>query len=952
MLDQDCPLPRSSSLSALPSHNTKMTDTDIIKKFYTWLKELQEGREISHKAESEKKPPKLTPHYRLNALCNRLEDIEAFWELYTIGLPTNVKKLKRFVVSQPQQLPEQFDYIDILKAVFAIAIPDILLQQYTGITLRGNRPDYLFNLIRYEEKENSYELHAVLANDAKQKEIKESFSRFVAQHEQSFGKKSRLHKFKQYLDAHPVLDKYTQHDFSLLFLDEVVYVISTLFQSYKPIENLIDINRCIMSLHAVCAEWLNDYMTKRKNSILDCLKIFSKKKPPSLPPPHIRQREYHVEKTSHINTVLIFNSHSSYPFADTLSGGLDQYIQYTRWIISLGISPAITKEDKSLLNAAYSAEVSLRKAVSSEEDEEGLRLSLGLEENEDYSKLICDDYSFPKDAFTLLKDDKNFLSHNDLLTYFFKINISFLRQIDSTRCDPTIYHSIIKRLWNAFIDDGEFPQHLIEHSKTICLATTFPVLSADFINKIATHPSPLLERVIEALFTTNFMLPIHSVTENDEHYQEYIVLYLLEEAKKLPSLEFKSKVTTVLECHQLSSLQKLALVGTITQDTNINKRSNFRNIHKLDQLLKFDEWTASERPQKIKACITRAIGKNTLAFITSAAINTELSTLTAWYLNAKSQQKFTLVLTKCIENLYPKYELNTLRNSLSFFALEEALLEPMKTSQSCYSSFFSLKKTLTSLEKKKNLKPIAKIIHMIDNEKMSTAEILGNLKRIAETQTPSNSNIKNLYKVIQQFFSPANKKSSTRKNLVRAIEKIIPQTRSELRINSLEITSSDPELSSRYVSQENELTRLQNILKRFSGYYATSIFGWHHLPAGMKEIVKAIEHEEARLDNIKNLNSSNVKNILEKLRSVAKRKVNDHYSQWSGWANPRSLKTHQAYKVMYELLNTQKAEVNHTTLETLVKNLNSVACTFEKHVTKKVALPVAERITLNISRKM
>lgn len=690
----------------------------------------------------------LAAHQKNGAVIQTIAEIDMLWSIYVQEFSSKkqvqASALTPLVVYQPQTLPKKFTCLDVFKAVIRATIPDWQLKKHLQLDLHGNggRIDEYLGRIRITQNSNGhYELCA--DGDAD----KELFEGFVAENEINLGNSSWFKPFENFLWSQVTLDKYTRHDFSLMFRDAVYENFVEILRDKDFIEmcNLakFDLASLIEYWHGISGCWMTVFIHNIHGLKAAAIEDFY-----ADPARHSRfvQMEGHVRVAKDIRlgfaAATIFESYTDDNFA--APNILNQYLQHTRRAIVLGLMPAFTSENQALQAIIYSKEVSAK--LNSVGNEAGIALQLGLNEGESYKKFICDPYDFPNDIFHYFLSVES-VSDDEIVEYFFLANVKFLSQLDRQRCKENIYSFIIAELWRGFLNDArcyDFVRYRcsminitisaealifineVFGSNSRTLETTKKL--AKFLNKLVQSNRELLLTFAEAIHDySSTQLECKSVREED-----YLVLCLQNELSEISSPSGKS-ISLLLNCKYLPIKHRLGLVGAIAEAVYLDKGWNPHRecYEKMSELYRILEIEASDA---IHACTTGNIIKDTAEVVLKIFSQQDISVLLSWHEDEESMpKKYATLLVMHMQYLFEGQDLTELRTYLD------------RLCQLYSSSNF--------YPKIKREKGVSSVIEMIDEEKMWLYILLA-FKSIAEKNKKIASNsLSQFYNKVCEFFS-------------------------------------------------------------------------------------------------------------------------------------------------------------------------------------------------------
>jgi hypothetical protein len=436
------------------------------------------------------------------------------------------------VIEQPQTIPENFSYLDIAQAIFAIISPSLSLDLYSG------RDDNLYSKITKEKAKNGYRL---AFNAAANNGVIEDF---IGKNEIKPNYTSVFKKFDAYFQEDLTPDKYTQQKFSKMLLDEVLDIAKKILDHLvsKKLVNIekINWNTYFYLLNNMFALHMSACLQQKKMQITKSLQT-------QLDDTFLRrdyQEKNHqgvAQRANKINTDI--------PAGCLIDAALAQYKQDALLRISLGVSPTITQKEIELQKNIYSNETEARDQLLL--GDEGYRQSakeqldlLGLKEGESYIRFICDPYHIPQNAFNF-PQSINSISAIDIFNHCLMSNIVFLKQIDKKKCDPKIYKMTIKRLWAAFIADPRCPEKIKLRCKDFD-----PIIKLSKTNSESESESQLIIKIINRLFYPN--------PEKSPYYHGRILL------KRITELFKKNNPSTPAFMQSISD-ELCALLTTLIQ---------------------------------------------------------------------------------------------------------------------------------------------------------------------------------------------------------------------------------------------------------------------------------------------------------------------------------------------------------------------------------------------------
>lgn len=695
--------------------------------------------------------------------------IPGLWENYLSTLPENQKQkalaLTYLVISQPVSLPEKFTYLDILKSILLIAIPDIRLSNHLQIGLLGKRNDEWFAGIEHDILEDKrYQLSKENSNENEKLRVCiDSFTTLVINNETDLKTDSPFYQFSAYLEAQTVFNKFTVTQFSLMLVDEVTKTIQIVLRDPQIMKALVttDIppSQWVSILHKVFAYYLSPYILlafantqiKREDhedqkKMEDALKY--------------AQRVYHT----HMSGIMVNGFQSN-------SDVITQYNLHTKRNINLGVSPAITAEEKALQAALYSdivqarnAYLAILKSQTIEDTQahqwtlENIMLSLGLTSDQNPTLFICENYDFPKSAFDFSKISET-TSEENILMFFFLLNIGFIKQISRDQFGYEFYMISIERLWAAFISDARCPNEISNRGIVINAHTLLPSI-LDAINKIAnqdcidaTTSNEFSELLFNSVRSKNSKLLMalaqatSSKPSNNTHdtkilaghiSEGHLIVYLrtyLSEARQYISNNILLDAMHIILNGGLLLHNKLQFIGAIAAGRHVNSASLPKKTGYFYK--KITILYAIKEAKDIAIILTNQfINETVWSNLSMLAKMTSISTLMALYDNPDNSSMTLSITAYHIDTQCSREQLTLLATSLATF------LTPNTRQLGLHIRFSN---------------SLQKILTLINNKKPA-AEILSALRKRAQKQTSnSNSGIGKLYTAINRFFLENNK---------------------------------------------------------------------------------------------------------------------------------------------------------------------------------------------------
>lgn len=709
--------------------------------------------------------------------------IQALWEKYVNALPENQQQsalaLTHLVISQPIILPEKFTYVDILKALLLIAIPDIRLSNQLHIGLLGKRNDEWFAGIEHDILEDKrYQLSKENSNENEKLRVCiDSFTTLVINNETDLKTDSPFYQFSAYLEAQTAFNKFTVTRFSLMLVDEVTKTIQIILHDPQIMKALVTTeippSQWVSILHKVFAYYLSPYILlafantqiKREDhedqkKMEDALKY--------------AQRVYHT----HMSGIMVNGFQSN-------SEVITQYNLHTKRNINLGVSPAITAEEKTLQAVLYSdivqarnAYLAILKSQTIEDTQahqwtlENIMLSLGLTSDQNPMLFICNDYSFPEMAFDFPNISATTFEE-DILTYFFLSNIEFIKQISGDQFGYEFYMISVERLWTAFVSDTRCQNNIKDYGITINTHTLLPSI-LDAINKVAAQSSldatasnefsDILFRSSKSKNNKLLMTLAHaslsqpSNKTNDtqilaDHLSEgHLIMYLkayLSDARQHLSENILIDAMDILLDSGLSLHNKLQFIGAIAAGRNANSTSLpkktgyfYKKITILCAIKDISDIVIVLKDQ--------FINENAWNNLLKLTKTTSIPTLMTLYDNPNNSP-MTLSITA--------YHIETQCSREQLARLSELLGNATAPDTAQLGLHMRFKNSLQ------------KIVTLIANQK-SAADILSSLKKTAHKKASAKNFAANkLYSAINHFFSESNKsKNKKMEDLLACID--------------------------------------------------------------------------------------------------------------------------------------------------------------------------------------
>ena len=707
--------------------------------------------------------------------------IETLWGNYIDALPEKQKlkalELKYLIISQPAILPEKFTYLDILKAILLIAIPDIRLSNHLQMGLLGKRNDEWFSGIKYAPLENKHHQLTQENSSSDLKDCIDSFVKWVINNELDLETKSPFYKFLDYLNNQTKYSKFTVTQFSLMLANEITEFIQIILNDSHIMTALVSTDippsQWISILHKMFAYYLSAYVLI------------------GLEKTQIKREDYEEQKKMEDAlkyTQMIYHVDVSGLMVNGFNANANVIVQYNTHVkrnINLGVSPAITEEEKTLQAVLYplivqalTAYLAILNAQDTEDTAEHrwklehTMSSLGLTSDQNPTLFICAPYSFPKSAFNFPKISEATFEE-DILTYFFLLNIDYIKQISRDQFGYEFYMISIERLWTAFMNDSRCPNNIKDYAIIINTHTLLPSI-LDTINKVAnqanidaatsnvfadilfTSVKSKNSKLLMALAHSSHSQPINK--ENDttilaDHVSEgHLTVYLkayISEARQYVSENVLIDAMSILLDSGLLLHNKLQFIGAIAAGRNADPEQLSK---KTDPFYKKISILCAIKEAKDIAIILRDqfINERVWRRLSELAKSTSIPTLIALYDNFSNSQMTLKINAYHIETQCSREQLTRLSEWLEHFTTLNAA--PLGLHMRYSSS-------------------LQKIITQIANEKPA-AEILCSLKKMASKKASNKNSVREkLYSAINQFFSEdKTDKNKKMENLLACIE--------------------------------------------------------------------------------------------------------------------------------------------------------------------------------------
>ena len=472
---------------------------------------------------------------------NTSADLAECWTSYLGTLPENDKAsaqaLTYITTHSSQVIPENFTYADALKASFLIAIPDLALYKHTEIMVRGSREDEFLRGLQHSEPQQGQSYTLSIGED-NQRQC-ETFDTFITKKQMLQSASDLFKKFADFLQAQTSFDRYAVAKFSYLFSEDVRTIIESIL-SDPHVSTVITIAQldyveCIGILHNVLGWWLDVYISK-KNPFPRLPDEFTEDELTQY-----KKNVGHLKKYQlHINTAR--NLYRCFTTKGTVMQIMAAYQKHTLHVMSVIIASAITRLDQMLQENCYNSATTVRKAFITKDElnYNGVRMELGLADDEDYTKFICDDYAFSDYIFTNLTF-KGLDNQDKIVNYFFVSSMDVLNPIDKTKVEKLTYEFILQRLWNAFINDKRFPVNLtdidleIDARLLIQKNTESTVLTKELLR---TFNGKEKEQIISE--EDSILHDLRKTIRGRNHNNPYLSIII--ELLKCPSLTFKHRL--------------------------------------------------------------------------------------------------------------------------------------------------------------------------------------------------------------------------------------------------------------------------------------------------------------------------------------------------------------------------------------------------------------------------
>jgi len=677
---------------------TSTSDVSIIETFYAgvhdWMKKDPDKNVISE-----------------------MQHVQELWQNYLSELEgaqqQRARELTYVVVNQPQILPQHFSYIDVLKAVFLIAIPGILLYRHLDINFRGLRDDDLFGSITYTQQEDgSYQLNAGAPNDVR------LFEELVITNEIALANNSAFFKFKEYLDANEELDRYTVAHCSHLLLNEVSQNIQILqkdhqFTTSYQASNIVPAE-WMRSLHNICGWYLGAYLQKTQassQSYTEDQESYSLSR--------IDAMMEHCYRQVQVNLHVAAARQVSNDFTHQSSTNLfDSFIKYVKSNINLSITPAIIEKHKQRKKLIYFQAAQGRIAMASSDlyAKESIAPSLGLKSDEDLGKFLCEDYTLPDNTF-IFPNLSPRTSNEEVLLHILTSNIEFLKLMDKEKGGEESYISAIHHLWEALLDHPQCPVEM-KNRRAMLTSPEMQLPLASYAHTIdkTYRSSNISNDTIDA-----FSEMLNLAEQNGQRNALYTLVNIF----------FTNQQTNVrpTQKHAYNELLNAYLENKFSH-LSPNKMYNF--YYKIKHL-----GTITHKIS-IKKILRLYISKEALKNLKEISENENLPTLISWYEKVKNHKQTTASVIAL------QIEINCTTQHLKSLAEELKVILPPASN----SRFFP-----------KRPKHLQRILDMID-QGISAAEILFALKNSKSTSRKilsSETKVAQLYRAIEGFFSSDNK---------------------------------------------------------------------------------------------------------------------------------------------------------------------------------------------------
>ncbi len=692
-------------------------------------------------------------------------DLKSLWGEYIDSLPTEslkerARKLSHVVINESQTLSENFTYPELLKAIFLLAIPDLLMLKHLDIY----QPDRASTYDSYANNTYKQQDNQTYLLTPERMQPRSAFVKFTIQSEIKLNEASQLNSFSEYFNA---LEKSTIETFRAYSLKSVKYFIENI---YPLLENAdlkkaleaadISITDQITILHELNAYCIQAYALEKYSSSLsekEEIETEAEFESESIK----EQRELKALKTAQINshTDVAFKLNYKFFFdPDAEVNPIRQYEVNAMQNIKAGThsiaqsTKLVDTQDRK--NYVYKGITELLKARGEDDDMNlrSCRESLGMIDQQNYTDFSPREHKVSY-ACTELPSS---ISDDDLLMHFFLDNIELLRNLDELE-NKDIVNLAMTHCWQSFIGSKQCTSEIKERNIVLTKSPAFLVVinviseicrPNNIDGNVAHAFSKLLSKTAkdgktQLLIALSKTLPCDSNEENETTETADKIIKLMQGInKQVAAAMLNINASRMSDSQKLESIVACASIkNSEASETTFTAYNNLQTI-----LKKYNEINESKKIDKKSLPILIAQYENELERTNRVKSEGAFPSL--------QDQKNIAHIVSAINKKCTRENLENLATQLKKFSVPG-------------QAFFGSQNTASSLQE---------IIDMISGKKYSAFYILLELKKKTQhikASTSIDSLVSEVYHVVNGFFSKNNtKENNTMDSLLNRISQI------------------------------------------------------------------------------------------------------------------------------------------------------------------------------------
>ena len=423
-----------------------------------------------------------------NQAFTDVSEIRALWESYleTLSeqLKPRAKALTSTALNEPQILPNNYAFIDALKAQLLLSVPDMLYYQYLGFYPRGRRPDELVGRVNITRT-----IDGKITFTADKNAAKEKFENTVSASVFAPGKLNPFESFLKYTHSMSDLDQEGTYQCicAYIVLFEKILLDLRADNDFMKVLRASTASRkeLMQVLNMTCNHYLSYYLLEHGGAVKhDFCKVII---------PIFQQLEEGFDADLNVS----------------IDDAAEQYIKNFKYNCNLCIFDAITPEDRRRQQAIY--KIAHYRNMGKDEASAMLEVS-GYGPETDANELVANEFSMrastftsaPTDALTQASLDgpesvaleaadlavsekvseevfnaaadvfdvnpmfssvEAGVTDEELITHLFEKNILYLRDYDREKYGDTQCQIGLHRLWDAYVADAQCPAWIKDNNE-------------------------------------------------------------------------------------------------------------------------------------------------------------------------------------------------------------------------------------------------------------------------------------------------------------------------------------------------------------------------------------------------------------------------------------------------------------------------------------------------------